>query len=427
MTAKINLFDTYFEYVENTEPPIVFHRWCLLTGLGAYLGRQFYLPFGEFNVFPNMYVMLMGNPGTRKSTAIKLSRKVFSAAGYTQFAATKTSKEKFLLDLEGVVDDEGKVIRSNDVMESLFGDGMYGDPKEVYITADEFNEFVGSGNLEFLSLLGTLWDWDDPAAPFTQRLKNSRSVSINQPTVSILAGNTHTGFNEAFPPQASGQGFLSRLILVHGESSGRKIAFPTRPSEDLRNKLVLALQEIKAAVSGPATISPKARAMIETIYRTFAGLEDARFSHYNTRRYTHFLKLCLLAAAAHCRTEILVEDVMFANSLLAFTEHRMPQAMGEFGKAKNADVSAKIMAILYEATEPVEIPKLWEQVRTDLDRLEDLNKLLMGLAQGNQIQHISAKTAGNVGGKTGWLPVRKRLNNKQVYVDFSLLVETERR
>lgn len=427
MTAKIDLFNTYFEYVENTEPPIVFHRWCLLTGLGAYLGRQFYLPFGEFNVFPNMYVMLMGNPGTRKSTAIKLSRKVFSAAGYTQFAATKTSKEKFLLDLEGVVDDEGKVIKGNDIMESLFGDGMYGDPKEVYITADEFNEFVGSGNLEFLSLLGTLWDWDDPSAPFTQRLKNSRSVSINQPTVSILAGNTHTGFNEAFPPQASGQGFLSRLILVHGESSGRKIAFPTRPSDDLRNKLVLALQEIKATVIGAATISPKAKAMIETIYRSFTGLEDARFSHYNTRRYTHFLKLCLLSAASHCRTEITVEDVMFSNSLLAFTEHRMPQAMGEFGKAKNADVAAKIMAILYEATEPVEIPKLWEQVRTDLDRLEDLNKLLMGLAQGKQIQHISAKAAGNVGGKTGWLPVRKRLNGKQVYVDFSLLVETERR
>jgi len=420
-----SLFSTYFRYVEHTEPPIVFHRWCLLTGLGACLGRQYYLPFGEFNVFPNMYVMLMGNPGTRKSTAIKLSRKVFSAAGYTKFAATKTTKEKFLLDLEGVVDDEGKIIAGNDVMQSMFGEGMYGDPKEVYITADEFNEFVGSGNLEFLSLLGTLWDWDDQSAPFTQRLKNSRSVSINQPTVSILAGNTHTGFAEAFPPQSIGQGFLSRLILVHGEASGRKIAFPERPSDELRLELVNQLMEIRAKVSGPATMSKRAREMIETIYRTFPGLDDVRFHHYSTRRYTHFLKLCLLCAATHHRTEIQAEDVLYANTLLSFTEHRMPQAMGEFGKAKDSDVSAKIMEVLNQADKPLEVGDLWKQVRNDLNRIEDLQKLLMNLLQGQQVQYIGKKA--NTTGPTGYLPVRKALSGNQIYVDYSLLEETKRR
>lgn len=424
-TPPTNLFDTYFKYVENTEPPIVFHRWCVLAGLGAYLGRQFYLPFGEFNVFPNMYCMLMGNPGTRKSTAIKLSRKVFSAAGYQNFAATKTTKEKFLLDLEGVVDDDGKVISGNDVMQSLFGDGMFGEPREVYITADEFNEFVGSGNLEFLSLLGTLWDWDDPAAPFTLRLKNSRSVSINQPTVSILAGNTHSGFAEAFPPQAIGQGFLSRLILVHGESSGRKIAFPEKPSDEIKLDLVNTLQRIKEVVVGPATLSSKARAMIETIYRTFPGLDDVRFHHYSTRRYTHFLKLCLLSAASGMRTEIQAEDVLFANTLLSFTEHRMPQAMGEFGKARNADVSAKILEVLSQAGKPLEVTDLWKQVRSDLDKVGDLNNLLMNLAQGGQLQYVGKKATG--GGPTGWLPVKKVLKENQVYVDYNLLVETKKR
>ncbi len=176
MTAP--LFETYFKYVENTEPPIVFHRWSLLTSLGAYLGRQFYLPFGEFNIYPNQYVMLLGDPGTRKSTAIKLAKRMISSAGYDKFSAERTSKEKFLLDLEGVENDDG-AISTNSVMRNLFGDdGDASDIREVFVTADEFNEFVGSGNVEFLSLLGSLWDWDDPAAPFKQRLKTSRSVSI---------------------------------------------------------------------------------------------------------------------------------------------------------------------------------------------------------------------------------------------------------
>lgn len=417
-----DLFDRYFSYVENTEPPLVFHRWSVLTSLGAYLGRQYYLPFGDFNIQPNMYVMLIGDPGTRKSTAIKLAKKVLTSAGYDKYSATRTSKEKFLLDLEGVEDDMGAVVDSNKVMQNLFGDEFVGgEPREVFIAADEFNEFVGSGNLEFLSLLGSLWDWDDQLQPFKQRLKTSRSVSIYQPTISILSGNTHAGFSEAFPPQSIGQGFLSRLVLVFGEGSGKKIAFPTRPSDEVKRSLMDTFVEIKERVVGEATMTDKARGMLETIYRTFQGLEDSRFKHYSTRRQTHLLKMCLLIAASNMRTEICAEDVLFANTLLSFTEHRMPQAMGEFGKAKNADVAARIISVLSEAKEPMDVNALWSQVQSDLDKMEDLNKLLSGLTQGGKVQYVARSKTSNA---QGYLPVRKALGNKNIYCDFSLLKES---
>lgn len=417
-----DLFDRYFSYVENTEPPLVFHRWSVLTSLGAYLGRQYYLPFGDFNIQPNMYVMLIGDPGTRKSTAIKLAKKVLTSAGYDKYSATRTSKEKFLLDLEGVEDDMGAVVDSNKVMQNLFGDEFVGgEPREVFIAADEFNEFVGSGNLEFLSLLGSLWDWDDQLQPFKQRLKTSRSVSIYQPTISILSGNTHAGFSEAFPPQSIGQGFLSRLVLVFGEGSGKKIAFPTRPSDEVKRSLMDTFVEIKERVVGEATMTDKARGMLETIYRTFQGLEDSRFKHYSTRRQTHLLKMCLLIAASNMRTEICAEDVLFANTLLSFTEHRMPQAMGEFGKAKNADVAARIISVLSEAKEPMDVNALWSQVQSDLDKMEDLNKLLAGLTQGGKVQYVARSKTSNA---QGYLPVRKALGNKNIYCDFSLLKES---
>ncbi len=418
------LSDLYFKYTEKTEPPMVFHRWSLMSCLASSLGRQFYLPFADFRIFPNMYVMLIGDPGTRKSTAIKTSKRILSASGYDKFSAERTSKEKFLLDLEGVEDDTGSVKDASAVMRNLFGDDYANvDPREVFVVADEFNEFVGSGNLEFLSLLGSLWDWDDPVAPFKQRLKTSRSVSIFQPTINILSGNTHAGFAEAFPPQTLGQGFLSRLILVFGESSGKKFAFPEKPPDSLKQQLIDEFVEIKTQVSGEATMSSKARDMLQTIYHSFEGLEDARFKHYSTRRYTHLLKLCLLTAAASRRTEIRAEDVLFANTLLTYTEHRMPNAMGEFGKAKNADVAARLISVLSDAKGPMDTPALWKQVQSDLDKPEDLNKLLAGLVQGGKIQYVSRTKTGNA---QGYLIVRKMLSNKHVYCDFSLLKENDR-
>lgn len=408
------LFDNYFDYVSDTEPPLVFHRWSMVGCVGALLGRQYHFPHGAFRIFPNQYIQLIGDPGTRKSTAIKMACKILSAAGYDKFAADRTSKEKFLIDLEGLMDDDGKMIPRGAMDDFL---GIDAAPKEICIAADEFNQFVGHGNLEFLSLLGTLWDWDDESKPFSQRLKQSKSVSIHQPTVSLVSGNTHSGFAEAFPAQAMGQGFLSRMIFIYGERSGRKITFPTIPSPELKQRMADQLMEIKATVHGEATMTKQAREMLEVIYRTFEGLNDVRFSHYSTRRFTHLLKLCLVVTACELRTEIRAQDVLLANTLLAYVEHFMPQALGEYGKARNADVSIKIMGLLNNSKTPLPLSEIWKQVGSDLDKPSALNEILANLLTANKIQFVE---------KLGYLPVREQLKTK-VYVDYSLLKEFNER
>ena len=124
-----DLFELYFEYVRDTEPPLIYHRWSLIAAVGAFLGRRYYMPFGDGRIFPNQYVMLIGNPGTRKSTAIKTSKKLLSSAGYDMFAAEKTTKEKFLQDLAGMDENEhlnyratgsrSKPVTATDVLQSL--------------------------------------------------------------------------------------------------------------------------------------------------------------------------------------------------------------------------------------------------------------------------------------------------------------------
>lgn len=409
------VFDAYFDYVRDTEPPLIFHRWSLLPGIGALLGRNVYLPFGDFRIFPNMYVMLIGNPGTRKSTAIKLSRKALSECGYLTFAGDKTSKEKFLVDLAG----ESQGTTESLVMETLCGTGCSGDPREVYVVADEFNEFMGTGNLEFISLLGSLWDWDDESRPFEQKFKNSQSLQIYQPTISLLGGNTHSSFAACFPPATIGQGFMSRLILVHSEPSGRKIAFPTKPSDQCKDNLRESLDKMRAELHGEMQMSRQAREMLTVLYNSFTGLPDIRFQHYSNRRFTHLLKLCMISAAARCSMTVDKDDVIMANTLLSFAEHTMPAALGEFGKARNSDVSDKIIALLTEREDPCPEAEIWTHVRQDLDDVNGLQKLLQGLIQANKIQWVNTDNSK----LRGYMVVRQVLKTQSLYVDYSLLPE----
>lgn len=363
--------------------------------------------------------MLIGNPGTRKNTATNSVKKILIDSDYSHFSATKTRKEKFLMDLAGIGEETTKIDNAKIVFENLFGEAgkneiINEDPREVFIVAPEFNNFLPLGDLEFLSDLGDLWDWDDEKHFYTHRLKNSKSVHIFQPTISILAGNTHAGFQEMFPPQAIGQGILSRIIMVYSEPSGAKITFPAPGDPKIHAEIIRTFSQIREKVSGSMVIIQTAKHALDMIYRSWHELEDQRLKHYSTRRFTHLLKLCIICAASRVSKVVELTDVLLASSLLSFTEAAMPKALGEFGKNKNAEAANKIMSALYDARKPLTISALWKVVSNDLEKLSDLSSMLQNLQTADKVQVVKGE---------GFLPKQKPLDKKMMYVDYNLLKE----
>lgn len=404
-----DFISAYLEYIGQSESPTTFHRWSCLSVLGAWLGRRYSFQHGHFNIASNLYVMLMGGAGSRKSTAIKIATSLIKKAGYKTVAAERTTKEKFLMDLAGEDSYE-----SEDILDkNLFGDGPAG-VAEILVAADEFNTFVGNGNIEFLSLLGVLWDY---SGKFEDRKKNSKSLIIEDPTVTILAGNTATGFSLAFPAEAIGQGIFSRLILVHGEKTDRRITFPKPPSPEQERLLLDLLQAIRQVASGNAILSPAAISLLDAIYQSWNGLSDVRFESYSNRRFTHLIKLCLIVSAAAMRNTVEECDVVYANTLLTHAEHSMPKALGEFGKAKHSDVAHKILQMLESSTAPVSLKDIWIAVHNDMGDISELRELIANLTMAEKI----------IATKAGLIPKRRVIVERSTeFVDFSLLTDEER-
>jgi hypothetical protein len=387
------------------------------------MGRQVWIPFGSTRIFPTQYIMFIGDPGSRKTTAINMAVDVLRSAGYTTFAAKRTSKEKFLLDLAGEPEEiDNKRSSNRSAMEELDAMSMLNTmaqdlPREVMISADEFNNFMGPGNLEFQSILGELWDWDAKEFGYTYRLKNSRDLNIFQPTVSILAGNTPSNFALCFPPVSIGQGFMSRLLLIHGEGTGRKITFPEEPSEQLKEGLLRQLLTMKRDLHGKMDFDKQAKEMLDTIYRTWPDLEDLRFKHYSTRRFTHLLRLCIIYACARLSPIIEPLDVVRANTVLAYAETLMPKALGELGKSKGSEAANKVMQALFAAKAPLTVSYLWKIVRSDLDKPQDLTQVLANLQYADQIQLVKTEEKGTL----GYLPKTKTIDRKVLYIDYNYL------
>jgi hypothetical protein len=363
------------------------------------------------------------------------------AAGYSTFAADRSTKQKFLLDLEAGFDFENTEVvgqeqiggnarswrKQEDFSSAQISELLKGEldkldkgpsqtsaqrtgPHEVFVAADEFNDFFGLGNVEFASLLGVLWDIDDI---YTDRLKNSKSVHIPEPTVSILGGNTFEGFKLAFPPELLGQGFMSRLILVHSEPSDKKITFLDKEDEIEKAALANFMRAIREHKIGDVELEADAANLLHDIYQSWQDLQDARFRYYSTRRFQQLLKVCLILVMSRLGNKLTKDIVTLANTLLTYTELTMPKALGEYGKSKTSEAAHKIMDILEHATSPVAFQSIWAQLVNDMERQPDLVNLLAGLAEAGKIQRVGQ----------GFLPKKKSvisgLNLK--YVDFKLL------
>ena len=208
------------------------------------------------------------------------------------------------------------------------------------------------------------------------------------------------------------------LLLIYGEPNGKKITFPKPPSAEATTEIVSALQRIKLGSAGMATLHPTAEKLLDKIYRSEDKLTDVRFESYYSRRFNHLMKLCLIVTAARCSKEITEQDVIHANTILTHTEYLMPKALGEFGKAKNSDVSHKIVSIIDSAPGVVTFKTLWESLHSDLGQMSELGELLHNLMAATKIQAVKSG---------GFLPKKKVVEeiNSDV-IDYSFLTREEK-
>ena len=407
----------YLAYTQNNEAPAMYHRWSIITAMSAYLERDYYIKQGHFNIYPNLYTILIGGPGTKKNTAINITKKLLRKANYSTFAASKTTKEKLFIDMaeqSSVGQKVDELLDSN-----LFGD-MANDSSSVhriFIASGEFETFFGNNILDFLKDLGELWDYD---GPFESKVKNGKSVIVHNPTISILGGITPASLADTFPPQMIGQGFFSRCLFIYGEKTRDKITFQPDEDELWTASLVSKLKEMKPPVPLRVSFTPTAEKLLDKIYKSPEVIQDVRFESYYNRRLAQLLKLSLICMCSLGEQEITEQVVVYANTMLTYVENFMPKALGEFGKSKNSDISHKIVQLLENHVGLMDFKKIWRYVNNDLEKMSDLATILQNLTAAEKIQAVPQGL--------GFLPNRKVIEHlDSATLDYSFLTEEEKK
>lgn len=385
---------THLQYVYHTEPPRIMHTWAAIMSASACLGRHVWCETGLKKNYANNYCLLVGPPGTRKSSAISAAVNVMQDCTDVKFAPDDTGGQRQGL-ISAIADSNDNLLseKANDIMLgdiSKLGDIRLNlspdkdpDSHSMFINASEFGSFLGQGSLDMTRFLVKMWDGES----YKYTLKKEELV-LKNPLLNLLGGTTSSDLATLLPPEAIGQGFMSRIMLVFAK--GKEKSVP--PSEAFLDKskipaLQATYKHLFYDLSGNISKTKSAEKLEDSIYNKGIKLADTRFIFYSERRADHLAKTAFVLAATRQSSVIDEEDFYEANEIILYTERYMSEALGEYGLSPLAVSRQKMVEFIRHANGPVQSDILWLMLRKDM-RLLDFKHAIQELVDAKKIRQV---------------------------------------
>jgi|GEM_PF-1990607 len=386
---RINKFlDDYLYYTKNTETPELMHLWCGVSALCGAAERRVWLDRGMFNLYLNLYIVLVGPPGlVAKTTSLGFSTKILHEAGFN-VADMVATKEKIIVEMA----DAG----THFIMPS----GASFPHTSITFSMSELNTLLTAG-MDMVLFLTNIWDKNDL---YVYKTKTSGEFEIVNPYFNMIGAATTEWFKKAVDTDMLSSGFLARCILVYADQKRGKFSKPvlTADQKEARKRCLAILDEI-SHVYGEIVMSDEAEEAYDKWYTNLpdSTTADSRIAGYLERKAkTFILKLAAIIAIGDLRMEVKKSDFIAAKRIFNMTEPALKQCLMLLGTNKVAEYIRLVLLSLindkHHKVDQVDIFRQFYHVLTTDDVVEIFKSLRsMNLVKfnGTEISLVSVEQA----------------------------------
>jgi hypothetical protein len=289
----------YTEYALDAFCPEKFHMWTGFSTLAGALERRVWTHRGTFDLYPNIYVLLVARPGVGKSASSgigvsEMLRQLGNGNDAIHFLASQNSDASFAKQFEPY-----KVFH-------IKGQPHTHSSKFFYASeaSNAIKEIVGGGEIT-----AALTEFYDCPSYFKKTLMGY-SVELKNVCCNMLAGCTFSYLKALVPEAQSGGGFASRLIyVVQDETMIRRPKWraPGRQA-DVRERLLTDLRSIYE-LAGPFDPLPEFTEAYEEWFpkqdAETQALGSERMQHFLARKHTNIVKLAMLCSVSESNDLVL--------------------------------------------------------------------------------------------------------------------------
>jgi len=374
----------YLEMNEGQESPPRFHIWVGVSILSAVLRRNVWLDRGHFILFPNLYTVLVSaSAECHKSTAVKKGKELLVEAN----AGARSDSERT------------NIFAQKLTPQALLHFLAQKSHAQGIAICEELTTFLDQDSIRSGMVPLLLELYDDPKGEWTyETITRDKDVLVD-PSICLLGATTPTALKKSFPANTIGEGLISRINFVVGDTPGEPHAHPKPPPGyvELRRHLIADLTSIQELYGGFRWGEGAAEWYEEWYNNNFIRSGDCPLpAPYWTRRRDFLLKLAMIISVSHEDTlELTVPHLEVALRILKDNEKYVPQVEQGIKLTDFSSVADQVYNII-EANKEITHSDLFRKVAYYMeDGAATFNSIIQTLTEQGMITvYVSDKGHG---------------------------------
>lgn len=320
----------FLEYTQNLWSTDLFRLWTAISAIGGALERKVWIRSQSAEIYPNLYIFLVGPPGAGKTRPVQVCHEIWANLVDHHTAPVSLTKASLM-------DEVAAATRTIPFRE---GDLTFNG---ISIASRELGALIPTYDADFLNAMTYLYDnikYDE------KRRGKPEPLIIENPVVNLIGCTTPSYLLDTMPITAWDQGFLSRVIIVYDDIVLERpldLSEESKQDNDLRKALIHDIKIIGNRV-GKLIFLPEAKARIDTWYADRESMPShPRLQNYVTRRPIHLMKLAMIACADRGMSDsINLDDINAAIDWLMRAEDHMGDLFTAMASGGDAHVIQEV-------------------------------------------------------------------------------------
>lgn len=380
--TSTNFLEDYAILTSGNEAPTKFHRWAALSTLSHAVGRKVWTDWGILGkIFPHLYLIFVGDPGIKKSTAMNISKQLVLNLKDIPIAGESITRESMTQLMGNETSRCSKVYKWEDKPVKY---------SQLSIFANEFVNLLNSGGnpIGMIDFFTDVWDQE----VFRVETKNKGTDVILNPYVSILGCLTPETIRMLMAQKVISGGMTRRCIFVLGDKSSRPVAFPeVSPAQHAaRARINTYLNQIKTLV-GQFVWEANGREYFEHWYgENFDRKKnetDIVLARFLETKPELVIKVAMLVALGQDCTNLVIneENLTVAQMLLTESEMTGPYLFAGTGRNELSPIAVNILRILETDDHPLNKKRIYQLFHKDA-QVREIDEILEHLLRTDQIK-----------------------------------------
>lgn len=216
---------TYMNFVGDSEVPHRYHYWICLGIVSACLAKRVYIRRGHSQIFPNLYIFLIGPSGLGKNQAIDAGYDIIKAEGFQQDVNPHRVTSFTAMGLVDYLGKKGKKGQSVNEVDQA---------PPMLILTPELRESLGSKVIASDTITHMTNMYSGKENPESDFKRAAGHTVMRGQVFNWWAGSTEEWLKECIPVSAMEGGFLPRVAVIREQESDKRILFPdvtSRPKQ----------------------------------------------------------------------------------------------------------------------------------------------------------------------------------------------------